>query len=148
MAMVDIAHAELDVPVSLSVISQRQDLPLPYLEQLFNKLRKAGLVKSSRGSTGGYSLSKPAAEISIVEIVTSVDTPLKATRCNSESQSGCQNVGEQCLTHDLWDELSAVVHVFLGQITLEDICKRRVRGLGRFNIIPRRDNTIPVERCA
>lgn len=135
MAMADLAKTTHATPVSLAAISQRQDLPLPYLEQLFNKLKKAGLVISSRGSNGGYSLSRLPVEIAVSDIIMAVDTPLKATRCSSiNNDQGCQRTGERCLTHDLWDELGAVVHLFLNQVTLEDICQRRVLGMGRFRM--------------
>ncbi len=128
MAMVDIAHYGEASPVSLSAISLRQDLPLAYLEQLFNRLKKAGLVSSCRGATGGYSLSKPQTEIRIYDIISAVDTPLKATRCDSE-HAGCQAAGTKCMTHDLWGELSRVVEGFFKNITLDDICNRRVKGM-------------------
>ena len=128
MAMVDIAHYGEAEPVSLSAISIRQDLPLAYLEQLFNKLKKAGLVISCRGATGGYKLSQSRADIHVYNIIAAVDTPLKATRCSSD-HSGCQISGTKCMTHDLWGELTAVVAEFLKKITLDDICARRVKGL-------------------
>jgi Rrf2 family iron-sulfur cluster assembly transcriptional regulator len=133
-AMVDVALEEASGPVSLATIAARQELPLAYLEQLFGKLRKAGLVKSSRGSTGGYALAHKSEDISILDIISAVDTPLKATRCEHESSIGCRATGEQCLTHDLWDELGAVVQLFLARITLADVCEKRISGMGRFGI--------------
>ncbi len=128
MAMVDIAHYSEAEPVSLSAISIRQDLPLAYLEQLFNRLKKAGLVTSCRGATGGYKLSHPRSDIPVYDIIAAVDTPLKATRCSTD-HSGCQVSGAKCMTHDLWGELTTVVEEFLKKITLDDICARRVKGL-------------------
>ena len=133
-AMVDVALEEASGPVSLTAISGRQELPLAYLEQLFGKLRKAGLVKSSRGSAGGYALAHKAENLSILDIIAAVDTPLKATRCEHESSIGCRMTGERCLTHDLWDELGAVVQLFLARVTLADICEKRISGMGRFGV--------------
>jgi len=134
MAMVDVALEETSGSVSLTTIAARQELPLAYLEQLFGKLRKAGLVISNRGSNGGYVLAHKAEDISILSIISAVDTPLKATRCDHESTLGCRATGERCLTHDLWEELGAVVHLFLARITLADVCEKRIAGIGRFGI--------------
>lgn len=133
-AMVDVALEEVAGPVSLATIAERQELPLAYLEQLFGKLRKAGLVKSCRGSTGGYTLAYLAKDMRILDIIAAVDTPLKATQCESASSNGCRTTGGRCLTHDLWDELGAVVQLFLTRITLEDVCEKRITGMGRFGI--------------
>lgn len=132
-AMVDLAIHGKEACVSLKEIAARQELPLPYLEQLFNKLKKTGIVKSTRGSTGGYVLNHPCESIRIVDVIQAVDQPVKTTRCESHSPKGCQNTGMRCLTHDLWEELGAVIHLFLAKVTLADVCERRVLGLGRFN---------------
>lgn len=123
MAMVELARMQTiqTTPVSLSTLSQRQNLPLAYLEQIFLKLRKQDLVKSIRGSSGGYSLSKKASEISIFQIIKAVGKPLKATRCPVNSQEGCQQQGSRCLTHDLWSSLGDVVQIFLEKVSLEDV---------------------------
>lgn len=134
MAMVDVALEEASGPVSLATIAARQELPLAYLEQLFGKLRKAELVSSNRGSNGGYVLAHKPEDISILNIISAVDTPLKATRCDHDSTIGCRTTGERCLTHDLWDELGAVVHLFLARISLADVCEKRIAGMGRFGI--------------
>lgn len=131
-AMVDVALEEATGPVSLGAISDRQELPLPYLEQLFAKLRKAGLVTSSRGAAGGYMLARKPEDMRILDIITAVDMPMKATRCKNESPIGCQTTGQRCLTHDLWDELGAVIQVFLTRVTLADVCNKRIVGMGRF----------------
>jgi len=131
-AMVDLALEEAAGPVSLGAISDRQELPLAYLEQLFAKLRKAGLVTSSRGATGGYVLAHKPEVMRILDIITAVDTPMKATRCEKESPTGCQTTGQRCLTHDLWDELGAVVQGYLARVTLADVCNKRIAGMGRF----------------
>ena len=123
MAMAELARMQVATqePVSLAVLSERQNLPLAYLEQIFLKLRKKGLVKSIRGFKGGYSLAKTAANIPIFEIIGAVDTPLKATRCPHNSEQGCQAKGARCLTHDLWEGLSNVVQTFLKKVSLEDV---------------------------
>lgn len=134
MAMVDLANHGGNCHVSLSEIAMRQELPLPYLEQLFNKLKKTGMIKSTRGANGGYTLNYPAEEIRILDVIHAVDTPVKTTRCESHSSKGCHGNGMRCLTHDLWEELGAVIHLFLSKVTLADVCERRVLGLGRFGM--------------
>lgn len=133
-AMVDMALEEASGPVSLATIASRQELPLAYLEQLFAKLRKAGLVSSSRGAAGGYILAHKADGIRILDIIAAVDTPLKATQCEVGSPKGCRSTGERCLTHDLWDELGALVQLFLSHVTLADVCEKRIAGIGRFGV--------------
>jgi Rrf2 family iron-sulfur cluster assembly transcriptional regulator len=133
MAMVDLALAESNAPVSLSSIAERQGLPLPYLEQLFAKLRKAGLISSIRGATGGYRLAHPAENVRVFDIITAVDHPLKATRCDHTIARGCQGDGKRCTTHDLWEELGHVVQLFLKRVTLADIRENRVLGLGHLS---------------
>ena len=114
-AMLDLAlHAETG-PVTLAGISERQGISLSYLEQLFTRLRKQGLVSSTRGPGGGYSLSRSAHEIAIADVVTAVDESVDATRCGGRGD--CQD-GHRCLTHDLWTELSNQIYEFLNEITL------------------------------
>lgn len=136
MAMVDIAFQETTEkarePVSLSAISIRQNLPLAYLEQLFNKLKKANLVTSSRGAAGGYLLSYPPEQIHIFDIMAAVDSTLKPTRCDQPSLQKCGLKGSRCLTHDLWHELGQIVELFFRRITLQDVCSNQVRGKGRL----------------
>lgn len=135
MATVDIGQqGGGDTPVSLTSIADRQNLPLPYLEQLFAKLRKAGVVKSARGANGGYTLTHSPDETRILDVIKAVDTSLKATRCENESTIGCQDNGQRCTTHDLWDELGALVQVFLNKVTIADVCQNRVLGMGRFGV--------------
>jgi Rrf2 family iron-sulfur cluster assembly transcriptional regulator len=117
-AMLDLAlHAHAG-PVTLAGISERQSISLSYLEQLFTRLRKYGLVSSTRGPGGGYSLSRPAHEIAVAEVVTAVDESVDATRCGGRGD--CQD-GERCLTHELWAELSDEIYRFLSEITLGDL---------------------------
>ena len=117
-AMLDLAfHAETG-PVTLSEISRRQDISLSYLEQLFTRLRKQRLVRSTRGPGGGYSLNKPADQLAVAEIVAAVDETVDTTRCSGAIN--CQD-GSQCLAHELWDGLSRQIFGFLSDITLQDL---------------------------
>lgn len=114
-AMLDLAlHADKR-PVTLAGISERQGISLSYLEQLFTRLRRHGLVSSTRGPGGGYSLSRSAHEIAVADVVAAVDESVDATRCGGKGD--CQD-GKRCLTHDLWTELSEQVYSFLSSITL------------------------------
>ncbi|MFV9875840.1 MAG: Rrf2 family transcriptional regulator [Rickettsiales endosymbiont of Dermacentor nuttalli] len=122
MAMVEIAIQDnLDLPVSLDRIAIKQNITLNYLEQIFMKLRKKGLVKSSKGPGGGYKLNKPSANISIANIVDAVEEPIKMVRCNNQPYSGCMPNGKRCVTHDLWDGLSKQIFLYLNSISLEDV---------------------------
>jgi len=113
--MLDLAlHAEQG-PVTLAGISERQGISLSYLEQLFTRLRKQGLVASTRGPGGGYTLSRAAHDIAVADVVTAVDESVDATRCGGRGD--CQG-GKRCLTHDLWTELSEQIYGFLSGITL------------------------------
>lgn len=128
MAMVDMAvnhvNGSEQKTMTLAEISNRQELPIPYMEQLFLKLRKSGIVNSSRGSNGGYVLSKSPEKISIMEIVTSVDIPIKTTRCNG--MTGCKSNGSVCLTHDLWEGLESVIKKYLMDVSLFDVCEKNI----------------------
>ncbi len=117
-AMLDLALHNGGEPVSLAEISERQDISLSYLEQLFSKLRKAGLVVSMRGPGGGYQLNGDAADIVIADIISAVDENVDATRCGGLGD--CQD-NKRCLTHDLWMDLSNQIRVFLSDITLADM---------------------------
>lgn len=128
MAMVDLAKHSLGSPVCLGEIAERQEISLSYLEQLFAKLRKAGLVRSVRGPGGGYLLAFPAGETRIADIIVAVDEPIRATRCSPGSPSGCKFDKSRCLTHDLWEELGNQIHLFLSSVSLADVCERRVLG--------------------
>jgi len=110
-----------DLLVSLSEIAQRQSISLSYLEQLFVRLRRAGLVESVRGPGGGYRLARAPAAISIADIMTAVDERLNAMGCDGRIGEGCGGSPEICLTHNLWEQLSAHVHVFLTRTTLADV---------------------------
>jgi Rrf2 family iron-sulfur cluster assembly transcriptional regulator len=114
-AMLDLALHSQGGPVTLAGISERQGISLSYLEQLFTRLRKHGLVSSTRGPGGGYSLSRSAYDIPVADVVTAVDESVDATRCGGRGD--CQD-GKRCLTHDLWAELSDQIYSFLSEITL------------------------------
>lgn len=133
MAMADLAsHSDRQMPQdgnvhALAGIAERQEISLAYLEQLFAKLRRAGLVSGVRGPGGGFKLAKGADKMRIADIVLAVDEPLKATRCGSAGKAGCLKKSGRCLTHDLWDELGAQIEFFLSSVTLADVIERRVR---------------------
>ena len=120
-AMMDIALHEKVGPVTLADISQCQGISLSYLEQLFSKLRRTGLVKGVRGPGGGYRLAKPASEISVADIIDAVDEKLDLTKCGGKGN--CNN-GEQCLTHQLWHDLTCDLHRFLSGIKLDQYVNR------------------------
>jgi Rrf2 family transcriptional regulator, iron-sulfur cluster assembly transcription factor len=126
MAMTDLARHGEGRAVSLAEIAQRQEISLAYLEQLFARLRRAGLVRSVRGPGGGYKLAHSAAETRISEIVLAVDEPLRATRCKGHSAMGCMAKGERCLTHGLWEALGQKIESYLASISLEDVIERRL----------------------
>lgn len=117
-ALLDLAIHERLGPVPLADISEYQGISLSYLEQLFAKLRRRGLVKGTRGPHGGYRLARSADQISVAEIISAVDENMDTTKCSG--QGNCQD-GERCLTHDLWTELSSQIHHFLQGITLTDL---------------------------
>lgn len=131
-AMADIAAAKGDAPVSLPDVAQRQSISAGYLEQLFAKLRRAGLVDSVRGVAGGYRLARPASLISISAVIEAVDEDIQTTACGG-SPVGCQGGGARCLTHDLWEELGRQIDLFLDSVTLEDVIEKRVAGTAAVN---------------
>ena len=126
MAMIDIAQDTTGNPVSLAAIAERQDISQEYLEQLFAKLRRAGLVDSSRGPGGGYRLSRAAEHISMAEVIQAADENLRVTRCGGDAVDGCVK-GERCCAHDLWSSLGRQMMYFLSSVTLDDVvCKRNL----------------------
>jgi Rrf2 family iron-sulfur cluster assembly transcriptional regulator len=128
MALVDLASNSNGRPVALADISSRQEISLSYLEQLFAKLRRSGLVKSVRGPGGGYLLARSAEDTRISDAILAVDEPIRATRCKPNSAAGCHSDKSRCLTHDLWEELSHQIQLFLSAVSLADVCNRRVLG--------------------
>jgi Rrf2 family protein len=120
MAMADLARHSTDAPVPVAAVAERQKLSVPYLEQLFMLLRRAGLVESARGRSGGYRLGRPAAEITISDVMAAVEEDTRMTRCSGTGETGCAS-GAKCLTHDLWDALGEHIHAFLARTTLADV---------------------------
>lgn len=126
-ALLDLALHDSQGPVCLSEIAARQDISLPYLEQLFTRLRRRGLVTSTRGPGGGYNLGRGAADIHVADIISAVDESFDATRCGGERD--CHG-GKPCLTHDLWENLSREVHRFLESVSLQQLMQSdAVRGV-------------------
>jgi Rrf2 family iron-sulfur cluster assembly transcriptional regulator len=128
MAMADLARHSADEglrAVALADIAARQDLSLAYLEQLFTRLRRQGLVVSHRGPGGGYRLARPANQTAVADIVTAVDEPIQAVRCQSQAK-GCMPGGERCLTHDLWEALGDQIRSFLSGVSLDDVVQGRL----------------------
>lgn len=121
-AMLDLAIHYENGPISLADISERQGISLSYLEQLFTKLRRTGLVKSTRGPGGGYALSRPAGEIAVADVITAVDEKVDTTRCGG--MGNCQD-DERCLTHELWVDLSDQIYGFLRSISLGQLMERK-----------------------
>ena len=124
MAMIDIGQQAMGKPVSLNEIADRQDISQEYLEQLFGRLRRAGLVVSARGPGGGYMLARGASDIMLSEVIMAVDEPLRVTRCEGDGVDGCVK-GEQCCAHDLWSSLGRQMMYFLESVTLEDVVEKR-----------------------
>ena len=120
-ALADIALQGDNALVSLGEIAERQDISLAYLEQLFVKLRKAGVVESVRGPGGGYRLAQGAAATRISDVMSAVDERLSAMGCEADLKQGCGGSKAVCLTHNLWEQLSSHVYVFLNQTTIADV---------------------------
>ncbi len=121
-AMLDLALHGTSGPVSLAEISVRQEISLSYLEQLFSKLRRSGLVTSTRGPGGGYSVARQLNEVAVSEIIVAVNESVDATQC--AGKENCHSHG-RCLTHDLWEGLSAQIEDFLSSVSLQDMIDRQ-----------------------
>ena len=121
-AMLDLSLHGDESPVSLAEISDRQDISLSYLEQLFSKLRRKNLVESMRGPGGGYRLGREPQDVSISDIISAVDENVDVTRCQGETN--CDGKDKRCLTHDLWMDLSKQIQDFLSDISLQDMKER------------------------
>ncbi|MDC0434113.1 Fe-S cluster assembly transcriptional regulator IscR [bacterium] len=140
-AMLDLALHGQDGPVPLAEISSRQEISLSYLEQLFSKLRKHGLVVSTRGPGGGYSVSRDLSAVAVSEIIGAVNESVDATQCGGKEN--CHSHG-RCLTHDLWEGLSTQIEEFLSSVSLQDMIDRhRVQSV---SIV--RDDLLPHRRLA
>lgn len=134
MAIVDMAAQgvfleDAQKATALSDIANRQDITVAYLEQIFCKLKSAGIVRSQRGPGGGYLLTKPATEIVIAEIINAVEEPMKMTRCGTHkhepSHKGCIHSKAKCTTHKLWEGLENQIQGYLGSITIDDVLHKR-----------------------
>lgn len=133
MAMVDLAQFGAAGPVALAEVADRQEISLSYLEQLFAKLRRAGLVTSVRGPGGGYKLSYPSEDIRVADVITAVDEPIRTTGCKPGTATGCIRRSSRCMTHDLWEELGHQIQSYLNSVSLEDVCAGRVFGAAQPN---------------
>ena len=123
MALVDLARFDNFNPVSLRDISLRQGISLDYLEQIFSKLKKNEIVKSIRGTQGGYVLNKNPNDIKLTNIFHAVDEKVKTVQCKKESKRGCNGKATKCITHNLWDELEIHINTFFENKSLEDVIK-------------------------
>lgn len=126
VALVDLATAKGDGLTSLAEISERQDISLPYLEQLFVRLRRADLVASVRGPGGGYRLARPASEIRVADVLEAVDETVSALHVGAGATGGLSGSLAQSLSNRLWQSLSAHVYVFLHNTTLADVAKNQL----------------------
>ena len=135
MAMVDLALQPTGKTVGLASIAERQEIPLAYLEQIFARLKRAGLVTSVRGPGGGYMLAHTPDCITIAHIMEASEEPLKMTRCGAHAHEGCMAPKTRCLTHDLWAGLTRQIEGYLQGITLADVVARRVDKVGTFPAI-------------
>ena len=125
MALADLARFDSINPVSLRDISLRQSISLDYLEQIFSKLKKNNIVKSIRGTQGGYILSKKPNDIKLTNIFYAVDEKVKTVQCKKDSKKGCNGKATKCITHDLWDELETHINSFFENKSLEDLIKNK-----------------------
>ncbi|MGB8713685.1 MAG: Fe-S cluster assembly transcriptional regulator IscR [Onishia taeanensis] len=141
-AMLDLAMNGAATPTSLADISKRQEISLSYLEQLFSRLRRAGLVKSVRGPGGGYLLAGDPVDISVARVIDAVNESVDATRC--QGLSDCQQ-GDTCLTHHLWCDLSKEIHGFLDGISLGELVNRHeVKNIAKRQRLRADEDTIAV----
>lgn len=148
MAMADLAYHSRGKPVALAEVADRQEISLSYLEQLFGKLRRGGLVASVRGPGGGYRLAREPQQMRIADIILAVDEPIKATRCTPGSPRGCHSHKGRCLTHDLWEELGNQIYLYLSSVTLADVCERRILGTSRLKFELPRPEVVAAARPA
>src|SRR5450759_375471 len=123
-AMIDVAMHATDAPVTLAGVSERQRISLSYLEQLFGKLRRHGLVASVRGPGGGYRLARPAGAVSVADVILAVDEPIDATKCGGKEN--CLD-DRRCMTHELWAGLNTHIFAYLRSVTLEELVRQQER---------------------
>jgi Rrf2 family transcriptional regulator, iron-sulfur cluster assembly transcription factor len=127
MAMVDLAGRGAGSSVTLASIAERQHISVAYLEQLFMKLRRSGLVKAVRGPRGGYQLARAPSDISVADIMTAADEPVRMNRCSVEGNDWCLG-SKRCATHDLWRALGTHISTFLGSVSLKDVVDGTLAG--------------------
>lgn len=142
-AMIDLAQQQGEGPVSLAGISERQDISLSYLEQLFGKLRRHEIVESVRGPGGGYHLARKAKEVSVADIIIAVDEPLDATQCGSKGNchGSDHQHGIHCMTHDLWTTLNEKMLNYLDSVSLEDLVnQQKNRNIKPISVVRREAN--------
>lgn len=146
-AMIDLGLRQHHGPVTLAAISQRQDISLSYLEQLFGKLRRHELVASTRGPGGGYTMGRPMSEISVADVIYAVDEPLDATQCGGKEN--CDN-DQRCMTHDLWANLNRVMVDYLDSVSLQQLVDEQRERLARkgVSLATLQDNRRLRERAA
>jgi len=126
MALADLAKFNSANPVSLRDISLRQGISLDYLEQIFFKLKKNNIVKSTRGTRGGYILAKNPEQIKLANILNAVDEEVKTVQCKKESKKGCNGKTSKCITHNLWDELEIHINHFFEKKNLNDLVNNKI----------------------
>lgn len=132
MAMADLAlHGGADRAVPLQDVARRQEISLSYLEQLFARMRKAGLVAGVRGPGGGYRLSRESNAITVADIIDAVNEPIKATRCQEGSMKSCLGRTGRCIAHGLWQEMGERIHGFMASVSLADVLEQRFDGSAR-----------------
>ena len=139
-AMIDVAMHSGKGPVTLAGVSDRQKISLSYLEQLFGKLRRHGLVESVRGPGGGYNLARPADSVSVADIITAVDEPIDATQCGGKEN--CQD-DKRCMTHELWASLNAHIFSFLRSVTLEQLVRQQDKPQDKQEVSVLQDHRAP-----
>ncbi len=131
-AMIDVAMHGAEHPVTLAAVSERQRISLSYLEQLFGKLRRHGLVESVRGPGGGYNLARAAGEVSVAEIILAVDEPIDATQC--AGRENCRDEG-RCMTHELWAGLNAHIFGFLRSVSVAELVRQQGQGQREVTVL-------------
>ena len=129
MALADLAKFNSDNPVSLRDISLRQGISLHFLEQIFSKLKSHNIVKSIRGTNGGYVLNKDPFEIKLSNILNAVDEQVTTVQCKKESKKGCNNKTSKCITHNLWDELEIHINNFFEKKNLKDLISNKLESI-------------------
>ena len=129
MALADLANINSIDPVSLRDISLRQGISLDFLEQIFSKLKKHNIVKSTRGTNGGYVLNKDPVQIKLANILNAVDEEVKTVQCKKESKKGCNSKTSKCITHNLWDELEIHINNFFEKKNLKDLISNKLESI-------------------